>query len=530
MNTSWTFPYPSQRMPVFARNVVATSQPMAAQAGLRMLMKGGNAVDAALAAAIALTVVEPTGNGIGSDAFALVWNSGRLFGLNGSGKSPRAWTYRRFSGLKEMPQLGWDSVTIPGAVHAWVTLSNRFGKLPFADLFSPGIEYAQKGFLVSPITAARWSEAQVKYQEYPDFRKTFLPMGKAPLAGELFCCPDQAATLAAIAESSGESFYRGDLAKRIVECARSSGGAITREDLASHESEWVEPISIDYKEKRLHEIPPNGQGLAALMALGILRHSDIKKYPVDSADSVHLQVEAMKIALAEAHSHIADPEHMSVPSSDFLQADFLKHRAREIKMGRASHCFYTLPTDHGTVYLSTADQNGMMVSFIQSNYLGFGSGIVIPNTGISMQNRGFGFAIAEGHPNCVGGGKRPYHTIIPGFVTYKDRPLMSFGVMGGHMQPQGHVQMMVRIFDYGQNPQTACDAPRWIVNQDLSVGLESGFSSDVIGELRGRGHIVLPTAQHFTNSDFGGAQLIYCLDDGYCAASDSRKDGQALGF
>ena len=268
MNLSWQFPYPSQRMPVFARNVVATSQPLAAQAGLRMLMKGGNAVDAALAAAIALTVVEPTSNGIGSDAFALVWNNGKLFGLNGSGKSPRAWTYRHFSGLKEMPQLGWDSVTVPGAVHAWATLSNKFGKLPFADLFVPGIEYAQKGFLVSPITAARWSEAQMAYQDYPDFRKTFLPMGKSPLAGKLFRCPDQAATLAAIAESQGESFYRGRLAQKIVRSAESSDGAITREDLANHESEWVEPISIDYRETCLHEIPPNGQGLSALMALG----------------------------------------------------------------------------------------------------------------------------------------------------------------------------------------------------------------------------------------------------------------------
>lgn len=530
MNISWTFPYPSQRMPLFAQNVVATSQPLAAQAGLRMLMKGGNAVDAALAAAIALTVVEPTSNGIGSDAFALIWNSGKLSGLNGSGKSPRTWTYQRFSGLKEMPLLGWDSVTVPGAVHAWVTLSNKFGKLPFADLFAPGMEYAQKGFLVSPITASRWSEAQVTYQDYPDFCKTFLPMGRSPLAGELFCCPDQAATLSAIAESRGESFYRGDLANKIVECARAGGGAITREDLANHKSEWVDPISIDYQNSCLHEIPPNGQGLAALMALGILHHHDIKKYPVDSADSVHLQIEAMKIAFSQAHSHIADPEYMSVPYADFLQTDFLAYQARKIKMGRASHRFSTIPTDHGTVYLSTADKDGMLVSFIQSNYLGFGSGIVVPNTGISMQNRGFGFAVKKGHPNCVGGGKRPYHTIIPGFVTHKNRPLMSFGVMGGHMQPQGHVQMMVRIFDYGQNPQTACDAPRWMVNQDLSVSLEYGFSSDVVEELKDRGHKVLPRSHDSLSGDFGGAQLIFCLDDGYCAASDPRKDGQAVGF
>lgn len=517
-------------MPIFARNVVATSQPLAAQAGLRMLMKGGNAVDAALAAAIALTVVEPTSNGIGSDAFALIWSNRKLSGLNGSGRSPRAWTYQHFSGLKEMPLFGWNSVTVPGAVHAWVTLSDKFGKLPFADLFVPGMEYAQKGFHVSPITASRWSEAQVTYQDYPDFCKTFLPGGKSPLAGELFCCPDQAATLAEIAESQGESFYRGNLANKIVECARSNGGTITEEDLASHESVWVEPISIDYRNSCLHEIPPNGQGLAALMTLGMLHHHGIEKYPVDSADSVHLQIEAMKIAFAQAHRHIADPGYMSVPHAEFLQAEFLAHQARKIRMDRASHGVPAIPTDHGTVYLSTADKDGMMVSFIQSNYLGFGSGVVIPNTGISMQNRGFGFAIEKAHPNCVGGGKRPYHTIIPGFVTYEDRPLMSFGVMGGHMQPQGHVQMMVRIFDYGQNPQTACDAPRWMVNQDSSVSLESGFSSDVIEELEDRGHKVSPRSFPSLSGDFGGAQLVFCLDGGYCAASDPRKDGLAVGF
>jgi gamma-glutamyltranspeptidase/glutathione hydrolase len=530
MKISWNFPYTSQRMPVFARNVVATSQPLAAQAGLQMLMKGGNAIDAALAIAIALTVVEPTSNGIGSDAFALVWDSGKLFGLNGSGKSPKAWTYTRFAGLKQMPLFGWDSVTVPGAVDAWVKLSKKFGNLPFADLFVPAIEYAQKGFIVSPITAARWSEAQKTYSDFPDFRQTFLPGGKSPLTGERFCCPDQAMTLAAIAESHGESFYRGDLAERIVGCANSSGGAITREDLESHKSEWVEPISINYRGKCLHEIPPNGQGLAALIALGILRYHDIQKYPVDSADSVHLQIEAMKAAFAVAHRHIADPNYMLASPADFLQPDFLARRAQEIRMDRASHPFSKIPTDYGTVYLSAADKNGMMVSFIQSNYMGFGSGIVIPATGISLQNRGCGFVLEEGHPNCVDGGKRPYHTIIPGFVTQNDQPLMSFGVMGGHMQPQGHVQMMVRIFDYGQNPQAACDAPRWIANRDFSIGLEPGFSAYLIKELKARGHNIISNEYTSHFGEFGGAQLIFCLEDGYCAASDPRKDGQALGF
>ena len=530
MKISWKFPYPSQRMPVFARNVVATSQPLAAQAGLRMLTKGGNAIDAALATAITLTVVEPTSNGIGSDAFALVWHSGKLFGLNGSGKSPKAWTYRHFSGRKQMPLCGWDTVTVPGAVDAWVKLSKKFGKLAFADLFVPAIEYAQNGFIVSPITAARWSEAQKIYSDFPDFCRTFLPKGRSPLTGELFRCPDQATTLAAIAESHGESFYRGDLAQKIVQWAKSSGGAISREDLESHESEWVEPLSINYRNRCLHEIPPNGQGLAALIALGILHYHDIQKYPVDCADSVHLQIEAMKAAFAEAHRHIADPDYMTASPADFLQPDFLAQRAREIRMDRASHPTSKIPTDCGTVYLSAADEKGMMVSFIQSNYMGFGSGIVIPGTGVSLQNRGCGFVVEQGHPNCVDGGKRPYHTIIPGFVTQNDRPLMSFGVMGGHMQPQGHVQMMVRVFDYGQNPQAACDAPRWIVNTDSSIGLEPGFSPQLIKELKARGHNIISNEYASNYGVFGGAQLIFCLEHGYCAASDPRKDGQALGF
>jgi gamma-glutamyltranspeptidase/glutathione hydrolase len=383
---------------------------------------------------------------------------------------------------------------------------------------------------VSPITAARWLDVEQTYLDFPEFGRTFLPGGKAPRAGQLFCCPDQAMSLAAIAESHGESFYRGDLAKRMIECATTGGGALTLEDLEDHDAEWVEPISIDYRGKHLHEIPPNGQGLAALIALGILRNFDMQEYPIDSADSLHLHIEAMKIAFAEAHRHIADPNYMQANPSDFLDRDFLTKRAREIRKERAIHPVATIPADHGTVYLTAADKKGMMVSFIQSNYMGFGSGIVIPGTGISMQNRGCGFVLEEGHPNCVDGGKRPYHTIIPGFVTQNDRPLMSFGVMGGHMQAQGHVQMMVRIFDYDQNPQAACDAPRWIVNPDFSINLETGFSPEVIRELKKRGHNILPEAPTFLSGGLGGAQLIFCLEDGYCAASDPRKDGQALGF
>ncbi len=527
MDFSWSFPYPSQRMPVLAGNVVAASQPLAAQAGLQMLLRGGNAVDAVLAAAIALAIVEPTSNGLGSDAFSILWDGSGLFGLNGSGRAPMGLMPERFASLDKMPTLGWDAVTVPGAVSAWVELSTRFGGLPFEDLFVPAIRYARDGFLVSPITAAHWFHAAEIYKDFQDFGRTFLINGRAPKAGELFRCPDQAKTLEAIAESRGEAFYRGPLAHRIVEHAKKTGGLMAFDDLAGHRAEWVEPLSVQYRNARLHEIPPNGQGLAALIALGILDHFDLQDCPVDSPDSIHLQVEAMKIAFAEAHRHISDPAFMIVEPRAFLEEGFLKSCSGRILMDRAAFPESALPSGHGTVCLTAADESGMMVSFIQSNFLGFGSGVVIPQTGISLQNRGHGFSLEEGHPNRVGGGKRPYHTIIPGFVTRDGRPLMSFGVMGGHMQPQGHVQMMTRMFDYRQNPQAASDAPRWCVREDFSVVLEPGFSPSIAGELSRRGHTVVEEA---SAGLFGGAQLIYRLDGGYCAASDHRKDGQAVGF
>ncbi|MEJ5310911.1 MAG: gamma-glutamyltransferase family protein [Anaerolineae bacterium] len=530
---SWDFPYRSQRMPVLAQNVVATSQPLAAQAGLDALRRGGNAMDAALATAIALTVVEPTSNGIGSDAFAIVWDGAQLHGLNASGRAPHALTPERFAGMKQMPTVGWDPVTVPGAVSAWVALSARFGKLPFAELFEAAIHYAHDGFLVSPITAQAWARAPERYADYPAFAATFAPNGRAPYPGELFRCPDQARTLELIAATQGETFYRGALAEQIVAHAQATGGLMTMDDLATHTPEWVTPMAQVYHGYCLHEIPPNGQGLAALIALGILQHCNLAQYPVDSADSLHLQIEAMKLAFAEAHRHIADPAWMDVPAEALLDADFLAERARQIRMDAAQFPTSTLPTDHGTVYLTAADASGIMVSYIQSNYMGFGSGIVIPGTGISLQNRGAGFRLEAGHPNRVAGGKRPYHTIIPGFVTREGQPVMSFGVMGGHMQPQGHVQMMVRIFDYGQNPQAASDAPRWYIEEDPTrLSLEPGFAPEVVAELRRRGHNVtadLPPGR------FGGAQLIYRMENGdrqtgYCAGTDWRKDGQAVGF
>lgn len=523
----WDYPYVSGRMPVMAKNIVATSQPLAAQAGLQMLLRGGNAVDAALAAAIALTVVEPTSNGIGSDAFAMIWDGKQLHGVNGSGCAPMGWSPVYFSELKEMPKLGWDSVTVPGAVGLWAALSRKFGCLPFEELFEAAILYASEGFLVSPRTAQQWSRATEIYKDFPSFAQAFLPNGRAPQAGELFSLPDQADSLEEIAVSWGKSFYQGHLSYAILEHASKEGAAIQDSDFASHEHEWVRPIPIEYRGVELFELPPNGQGLAALIALGILRQFDMASYEPDSVDSLHLQIEAMKIALAIAYRHIADATTMQVSVKDTLNDNFLKSCACQLQMDHASPAGEFPPVDQGTVYLTTADASGMMVSFIQSNYCGFGSGIVVPGTGISLQNRGYGFSLKEGHPNRVGGGKRPFHTIIPGFVMKQGKPLMSFGVMGGPMQPQGHVQMMVRLFDYHQNPQAACDAPRWFLHQNGTVELESGFSQSTIEGLQERGHNVVANA---AMERFGGAQLIYKVANGYVAASDHRKDGHAVGF
>lgn len=527
MGFSWEFPYRSQRMPILAQNVVATSQPLAAEAGLNALRKGGNAVDAALATAITLTVVEPTSNGIGSDAFAIVWDGERLHGLNASGRSPQALKPDKFEGLAEMPTIGWDPVTVPGAVSAWVALSGRLGRLPFEELFADAVRYAREGFPVSPITARAWSGAERRYAAFPSFAETFLPDGRAPRPGQRFRSPDHAETLETIATTRGEAFYRGELAEEIAAYARTTGGLLTQEDLASHKADWVMPLSVDYRGYRLHEIPPNGQGLAALIALGILDHLDVAQYPADSADSLHLQAEAMKLAWAEAYRHIADPAWMEAPPEALLDDAFLAARAGTIDMAHAGHPESALPIDPDTVYLTAADADGMMVSYIQSNYMGFGSGIVIPGTGIALQNRGACFRTTPGHPNQVAGGKRPFHTIIPAFVTREGEPVMSFGVMGGAMQPQGHVQMMVRIFDYGQNPQAASDGPRWFVDEDFSLSLEAEIDPAVVAELRARGHAV-----HADQSPglFGGAQLIYRLNDGYCAGTDWRKDGQAVGY
>ncbi|MCB8933563.1 MAG: gamma-glutamyltransferase family protein [Chthonomonadaceae bacterium] len=512
-------------MPLYARNVVATSQPLAAAAGVEALRRGGNAVDAALATAIALTVVEPTGNGIGSDAFALVWSGGTLQGLNGSGRLPAQWDPSRVDGLTEMPARGWDSVTVPGAVATWVDLSARFGRMPFSELFDAAIRYAEDGFPVSPVIAAGWARSAAVFGEFGPWRDTFLPEGRPPQAGEIVRLPDHAETLALIAETEGEAFYRGELANRIVEDARSHGTAWSLEDLANHRSVWVAPLSVEYRGCEVHEIPPNGQGLAALVALGILDRLG-GAAARDSADWVHLQIEATKVGLALIAEHLADPQSMRIDPAAMLEGRALAAWAASIDPTNAADPRPTLPADPGTVLLCAADDEGMMVSFIQSNYQGFGSGVVVPGTGIAMQNRACGFRLEPGHPNEPAPSKRPFHTIIPGFATRNGQPLLAFGVMGGPMQAQGHVQMVERILGAGQDPQEASDAARWqVAGSDL--WLEAGFPESTARELEARGHRVV---RHQPPGLFGGAQAIMRLDDAYCAASDSRKDGCAQGF
>ncbi|MDO9279884.1 MAG: gamma-glutamyltransferase family protein [Polaromonas sp.] len=526
----WQFPYTSQRMPLLARNVVSTSQPLASAAGLLMLARGGNAVDAALATAITLTVVEPCMNGIGGDAFAIIWDGQRMHGLNASGRAPKRWTPEHFSKYDAVPLRGWDSVTVPGTVSAWRALSDRFGKLPFADLFEPALRHARDGFMVSHTVHRQWQAQVEELLPQPGYREAFAPQGRAPLQGELFRCPGQANTLARIAATKGDDFYHGELAKAIADHARNTGGLIDEADLAAHQADWVDPISVRYRDVELHEIGPSGQGIGALMALGMLEHFDLKAAGLDSALTQHLQIEAMKLAFADLHEYVADPDAMrDVTAADLLKPAYLKQRASLIDPQRAAPARPGSPHNGGTVYLTAADENGMMISFIQSNFKGFGSGVVVPGTGIALHNRGSGFSLKPGHPNQVAPGKRPFHTIIPGFLTQGGAPLMSFGVMGGSMQAQGHLQVTARVADHGQNPQAASDAPRWrIMDDNVTIAVEWNFPQEAIDGLVARGHEV-KVAERF-NTEFGCAQMAMKVEHGYIAASDHRKDGYPVGM
>ena len=533
MTFSYSTPYRSTRLPVFARNIVSTSHPLGAQAGLRILQQGGNAVDAAIATAAVMAIVEPVSNGLGSDAFCIIWDGKELHGLNASGRAPAAWTPDYFKSkygaeAATPPKRGIDSVTVPGAVSSWVAMSDKFGKLPFADLMQSAIEIAERGYLLPIVVQGKWQAPLAEIGHLPGFAQSFLPHGRAPHVGELFKFPAAAKALRAIAATKGDAFYTGEIAAALEKFSTDNGGSLKASDMAAHTVEWVKPIAKNYRGHTLHEIPPNGQGIAALIALGILEHFDLSGMDADGADAQHLQIEAMKLAFADTYKYVSDAETMNVTVEQMLDDSYLATRAKLIDRNKAQDFKAGNPVQGGTIYLTAADESGMMVSMIQSNYMGFGSGCVEPTFGISLQNRGHGFSLNPG-PNQVAPGKRPFHTIIPAFLTKDGQPVMSFGVMGGNMQPQGHMQTLVRMLDYGQNPQTACDAPRWRFNTGVDINVESTMPAATVQGLLERGHQVSVINDSY--QDFGAGQFIWRMGDpaveGYMAASDPRRDGQA---
>jgi gamma-glutamyltranspeptidase/glutathione hydrolase len=526
-----------------ARGVAATSQPLAASAGLAVLRRGGNAVDAAIATAITLTVVQPASNDIGGDLFAIVWDGSALHGLNASGRSPAALTLDLARSVATppsadlggtqaiasttMPAYGWLPVTVPGAPAGWRDLHERFGRLPFAELFADAIGYASAGYPVSPNVAHHWEQegrrvhAGLRGAEFAEWERVFtVDGGRAPAAGEWWRNPDAARTLRLIADSGAEEFYRGHIAAAIVAHASATGGLLTLEDLAQHTSTWVEPIGVNYHEYDVWELPPNGQGVAALLALGILDGLDLAT--ADPQQRLHWQIEAMKLGFADAHAYVADPEMSALPAG-LLDPAYAATR-RGLIGESAGDPPPGDPARGGTVYLCTADTDGMMVSLIQSNYMGFGSHVVIPGYGFGLQNRGAGFSLDPAHPNVAAGGKRPYHTIIPGFLTRDGQAVGPFGVMGGHMQPQGHLQLVMSTVDEGLDPQAALNQPRWYWHTARDVRVEPGIDPE---PLRQRGHQVT-----VEESDvYGYGQAIWRHHSGgYVAGSEPRADGYAAGY
>ena len=523
------YPYASRRTTVFAkRGMVATGQPLAAQAGLQILQQGGNAIDAAIASAACLTVVEPTANGIGSDLFAIVHKDGSLYGLNASGPAPQLMSAEavRKAGYDALPRFGVQPVTVPGAPAGWAELSRRFGRLPLTTVLEPAIAYAEEGFPLSPVLAKSWARAydvyakHLKGPEYAAWFATFAPQGRAPKPGEMWRSPHHAATLRAIAETGALSFYQGELAERMEQCFKDFGGYLRAADLAAYRPEWVNPISVSYRGYDIWELPPNGQGLVALMALNMLQHDEftVKETPA----TYHRQIEAIKLAFADALEFITDPTHMTVSVEMLLSQAYARSR-RELIGDRAGEPTAGSPPRGGTVYLATADADGAMVSLIQSNYMGFGSGIVVPGTGISMQNRGHTFSLDSTRANYLEPGKRTYHTIIPGFVTQNGRAIGPFGVMGGFMQPQGHVQVIMNAIDFHLNPQAALDAPRWQWMKGRAVELERSVPEHVALELKELGHDVHLALD---SGGFGRGQIIWRDESGVLAGgTEGRTDG-----
>ncbi|WP_134684340.1 gamma-glutamyltransferase family protein [Brevibacillus migulae] len=529
-----SYPYPSQRNATIARNgMVATSQPLAAQAGLDILKKGGNAIDAAIATAACLTVVEPTSNGIGGDAFALVWTKDGLHGLNASGPAPQGISIEavKAAGHEKMPTYGWYPVTVPGAPSAWAALSKRFGKLPLAEVLQPAIDYAENGFPVSPTLGYFWDLAYKKLKnqltgpEFAEWFKTFAPDGRAPKVGEMWKSPAHARTLRSIAESNAESFYRGELAEKIDAFSREHGGFLRKEDLAAYQPDWVDPIRVNYKGYDVWEIPPNGQGLVALLALNLLKGFE---FPAkDTVETYHKQMEAMKLAFADGLKYITQRDKMNVTVEQLLSEQYAAQR-RALIGEDALQPEPGEPARSGTVYLAAADGEGNMISYIQSNYMGFGSGIVIPDTGIAMQNRGHNFSLDPGHDNRLEPGKKTYHTIIPGFLTKDGKPVGPFGVMGGFMQPQGHVQVVMNMIDFHLNPQAALDAPRWQWIEGKTVEVEPHFPEHIALSLARKGHEIKRT---LGSGGFGRGQIIVRDENGVLTGgTDFRTDGSVAAW
>lgn len=523
------YDYPSRRKVVYSKKgMVCTSHYLAAQVGLEIIKRGGNAIDAAIATAACLTVVEPTSNGVGGDAFALVWVKGKLYGLNASGSAPKLISAKKIKtlGHKRIPRFGWVPVTVPGAPAGWIELSNRFGKLPFNELIYPAIQYANEGFPVSPSISYVWNKLfefyskALKGEEYKYWFDTFTVANKAPKPSEVWRSKDLAKTLGIIAETKAEGFYRGELADKIDSFSRKYNGFLRGKDLNGYHVKWVKPIKINYRGYDIWEMPPNSQGIIPLMTLNILKGFDFSDK--DSLYTIHKQIEAIKLAFEDGMKSITDPINMDISTDWLLSEDYAEQKRKLIK-GKAISVQTNQSLGGGTVYLATADSDGNMVSFIQSNYKGFGSGLVVPNTGISLNNRGYGFSLDESEVNCIAPMKKPYHTIIPGFISKKGIPIGPFGLMGGFMQPQGHVQIIMNTIDFKMNPQNAIDAPRWKWTGKNKVDIEYSFHYSLADALERIGHRINLELDHVP---FGKGQIIWrTRDDVLVGATEGRADG-----
>ena len=524
--SKYSFTYPSSSV-MAKHGVVATTQKLAAEIGLTMLKQGGNAIDAAIATAAAMTVCEPTANGIGGDAMVMVWFEGQLYGLNASGKSPRAISIEKIKtkGYTAMPQYGVDSITVPGIPKAWADLQARFGTLPLATLLEPAAQLAETGYALNPQLADMWQRATKRYNElfqgdmFAPWYDMFAPNKVAPKMGDIWSNKAMAQTLRTIGATNASDFYHGGLANKIASFIQAHGGYLSLEDLAAHTNDWVTPLSVHYKGVDVWELPPNGQGIVTLQALKMLAH---ETHDYNNVESLHRQIEAIKLSFADALNGVTDPSLMSPSVEAYLDDSYLSSRATLIQ-DKAQQFTHGIPSSAGTIYLCTADNQGNMVSYIQSNFYGFGSGIVIPETGISMQNRGFSFSLDLAHANALAPNKRTYHTIIPGFLTKDGSALGPFGIMGGYTQPQAHLQVVMHLIDHHMDPQAALDAPRWQWMKDMTIHVEPSFPEAWILALRAKGHQV--EVQSETTS-FGRGQVILRLHDAvYIAATERRAEG-----